>query len=535
MSQTRIEAMWRTLTNPFNVLDKSDIITSHVSGRSADITEIITGGQSAIVLAGTSGIGKSALIHYLQRLPDSEWTWRDELIELTDQLKLNDIHFVQVDLRSLEGIEQKEIFLSTFVEQCTIALNRRYLRDKQPGFVDLNLKGLRELLRSISREVPHARYFLMLDAIERLGWHNLPSFPLESTAETEQERGIALLDHCGAIRTLVDLIDEFRMFGVILSIESLPRPKIADQFKHVSADLARFKTITLQTFTWEDTTKFLAQRPESFGTDWAKLFSTLGGDYIFSRSEQEWLRKHAGTHPYLIQQFCFYTFHLKQQFASIDGRWTELQEEHKDQLLERISEFLNTFLASTWKRLHEAILKGRPETKSKFDEFISLISQKQADDVIDRAFWDYLGAELRYILYSEGIVRYDLYQPIHFPGATLSNYLAQKASERNEQPLAPLISSGRILVVKEPGNPQVQISLSELEYKLFKTLLLHPKRCTEEELMIGAWGMKINRPVFTQRMHQLRKKLKGTSETDIIENRYGGIYTLNNAEWLYLE
>lgn len=534
MSESRIEGTWRTLPNPFNILDKSDIITSHVSGRSADIIEIITGGQSAIVLAGAPGIGKSALIHYLKRLPDSEWSWRNELIDLSDQLKLNDIHFVQVDLRPLEGIGQKDNFLSSFVEQCTIAL-QGYMRDKQSTLVEPDLKGLLGLLRSISREVPHARYFLMLDAIERLGWHILPSFPLESTAETEQERGIALLDHCGAIRTLVDLIDEFRTFGVILSIDSLPRPKIDDQFKHVSADLARFKTITLQTFTLEDTTKFLAQEPENFGTGWAKLFNGLGGDYIFSRSEQEWLRKHAGTHPYLIQQFCFYTFHLKQQFASINGTWTELLDEQKDQLIERISEFLNTFLASTWKRLHEAIVKGRQETKSKFDEFIRLLSQKQANEVLDRAFWDYLGPELRYILYSEGIVRYDLSQPIHFPGATLSNYLVQKANESIELPVVPPVGGGRNLLVKEPGNSQVQISLSELEYKLFKTLLLHPKRCTEEELMVGAWGMKINRPVFTQRMHQLRKKLKGTSETDIIENRYGGIYTINNPEWLYLE
>ncbi len=521
MSETRSEAMWRTLSNPFNVLDKSDIITSHVSGRSADITEIITGGQSAIVLAGASGIGKSALIHYLQRLPDSEWSWRDELIDLSDQLKLDDMNFVQVDLRPLEGIEQKDKFLSTFVEQCAIALHRRYIQDKQPASVELDLKGLRELLRTISRETLRARYFLMLDSIERLGWLNLPSFPLEeSTAETEQERGIALLDHCGAIRTLVDLIDEFRTFGVILSIESLPRPKIADQFKHVSADLARFNTMTLQTFTWEDTTKFLAQ---------------VGGDYIFSRSEQEWLRKQAGTHPYLIQQFCFYTFHLKQQFASINGAWTELQEEHKDQLIERISELLNTFLASIWKRLHEAIDKGRPETKNKFYEFINLLAQKQAEDVIDRTFWDYLGAELRYILYSEGILRYDLFRPIHFPGSTLSRYLAQKAYEGNEQPLATITASGRILIVKQPENPQVQISVSELEYRLLKTLLQHPNRCTEEELIMGAWGKKIDRSVFAQRIHQLRKKLKGTRETDFIENRYGGIYTLNNADWLYLD
>ena len=534
MSETHNEAAWRTLPNPFNVMDKSEIITSHVSGRSTDIAEIITGGQSAIILAGAPHMGKTALIRYLQRSSDITWSWRKELLDLRDRMNLENIHFMQVDLTPLEGIENVNELLRSFLKQSALALQQVYLQG-EPSSVELNVKGLRELLRSMSRETPDARYFLMLNSIERLGWPDMPSFPQQSKAQTPQERGIALLDHCGAVRVLVDLIDEFRTFGVILSIESLPRPKIDDQFTHVSADLARFTTMTLQNFTWDDTAKFLAQEPENFGTDWAKFFSTLGGNEIFSSSEQAWLRQQAGTHPYLIQQFCLYTFHLKQQYASIHGIWSELQEKDKDQLIERFSELLNTFLASIWKRLQEAMSKAKPETKSKFYEFISVLSQKQANDVIDPKFWDYLAAELRYILYSEGIVRYDLYHPIHFPGFTLSNYLAQKAYEGNEQPLAPITGSSRILNVKQPGNPPLQISLSELEYRLLKTLLRHPKRCTEEELMIGAWSTKINRPVFTQRMHQLRKKLKGSGETDFIENRYGGIYTLNNPEWLYLE
>jgi DNA-binding winged helix-turn-helix (wHTH) protein len=527
------EDTWQTLPNPFSVLDTSEIIKSHVSGRSTDITEIITGGQSAIILAGAPNIGKTALIRYLQRSPDSVRSWRDELTALPDQLNPDEIHFVQINLTPLEGIDQKERLLTEFADQCVIALKRVFTLDRFQSSVDSGVRGLRELLRNMSRETPTARYFLMLDAIERLAWPDLPTFPLKSKAQTNQERALALLDHCGAISTLVDLIDEFRIFGVIISIGSLPRPKIDDQFIHVSADLARFRTITLQTFTWNDSIKFLAQSPEDFGTNWASMFKMLGGNYIFSSAEQEWLIEQAGTHPYLIQQFCFHAFHFKQQFAHMHGSWSDLQIIDKDQLVERITGLLNTFLTSIWKRLREAIDNSTVETRSKFKEFVSLLSQKEAGKVIDFEFWDQLGVELRYVLSSEGILRYDLFQPIHFPGATLSRYLAQKANEIIVK--QPSSLAGRYLVIRQPGNIPLQLSLSELEYRLLKTLSQHPNHCTEEELMRGAWGNKINRPVFTQRMHQLRKKLRDHTDSDFIENRYGGIYSLNKPEQLYLE
>ncbi len=51
--------------------------------------------------------------------------------------------------------------------------------------------------------------------------------------------------------------------------------------------------------------------------------------------------------------------------------------------------------------------------------------------------------------------------------------------------------------------------------------------------MQAGWGRPIDRSVFTQRMHHLRKKLrKYTGDEDIIENRYGGKYLLSQPEWL---
>ncbi len=548
MSENYYVPDWLTLQNPFskiskqvilasNVrreLDTSEAIIGRVSGRRTDITRIIMDEQSAIFLVGTPNIGKSMLIRYLQQHPNTGWSWLDEFADLRGQLKLEDFHFVQIDLTPLEGIEKSDELYALFVQQCTKALYYAHQSDPQ-SIPDLYvLKDLRRLLRTINCETPGARYFLMLDAVERLGMLGMQSFPLGgSNAQTPQVRGLALLDRCGAIHTLVELIDEFSVFGVILSIESLPRPKIDDQFHHISLDLARFTTMTLQAFTWEETIRLLSQEPENFGASWAKIFKALGGPNIFTRSEQEWLRQQAGTHPYLLHQFCLHTFRFKQEYASIHGNWPELQEREKAQLSESINESLSSFLANAWQRLEDVINKSDQKTKSSFYEFISLLGSKQADDEIDPTLWYELGPELRYILYSEGIVRYDRLQPIHFPGYILSRYLIQRAN--SAQSTLPASTTGRNLTISRPGEQSVLVSLSELEYRLLKTLTQHPERCKEEVLMKGAWGMLIERSRFTQRLHQLRRKLKEQGVgTEIIENSYGGFYSLNHPEWIDL-
>ncbi len=540
---------WLALQNPFSMISKQMIssfiskndpimpeyIVGHVSGRSVDITRIIMNEQSAIFLVGTPNIGKSTLIRYLRNVPAAEWSWRNELADLQGQLNLGDIHFVQIDLTPLEGIEKSDDLFSSFVTQCTKALYEAYQPDSRTVNDHYDLKELRSLLRLINRETPDARYIFMLDAVERLGMYGMPTPELVDTkAQTPQERGLALLDRCNAIRTLVDLIDEFTVFGVLLSIESLPRPKIDDQFHHISWDLARFTTMTLQAFTWEDTVKFLSQEPENFGAKWSKMFKSLGGHYIFSRSEQDWLLLQAGTHPYLLHQYCLYTFRFKQEYASIHNIWPELHDREKNQLSESINENLSPFLAHIWQRLEEVLNKSGQSTKDRYYEFIDLLKNKQATDEVDPTTWYDLGYELRYILYSEGIVRYDRLQTIHFPGSILSRYLIQKANRR--QIVSQLPVTSKVLTINQPEGPSVSISLSELEYRLLKTLMQHPERCKDEELMKGAWGMLIDRPRFTQRMHQLRRKLKEQGlGSEIIENTYGGFYSLKHPEWLRLD
>jgi hypothetical protein len=526
---------WQTLSNPFPHTDTSEVMLGHATGRSTDILSIITGAQSAFILTGAPLIGKTALIRYLKGAPGDEWNWRQEekLAALRSQMDLDQIYFVQINLTPLESSESVNKMLGLFVAECMQALSQIYRSDQQDqSALSREVKALRERLREISREHPQARFFVLLDAIERLDRPDV-SFPeLENSgAQTPQERAIALLNHCGAIRTLVDLIDEFSNFGVILSIRSLPRPNIADQFLHISADLARFTTTTLQCFTWKDTIAFLAQQPEDFGKDWAKAFRDLGGESIFTTGEQRWILEQAGTHPYLLQQFCFHTFYFKQMSANLHRCWSELQENDKKQIVELVNERISTFLTRLWKRLEEAVDKGSPETRNNFYEFISTLAQRRTDEEILPATWDGLGRELRYILSNEGVIRHDHFQPVYHPGATMRNYLAQKARENNLTTLR-----GFWLAIVRPGSQQERLSLSELEYRLIKTLLQHPKRCTEEALMKGAWGKPIERSTFTQRMHHLRKKLKDQcGDIEMITNHYGGLYSLNHPDWLHLE
>ncbi len=536
MLETTFEHTWDMLPNPFQKHPGTgEMITSHVSGRSADIQEIVTGGQSAIILLGAPNIGKKTLIRYLQRPPESDWSWRDELEDLREPLNLNDIHFVRIDLTPLEGIDDIESLLAPFIVQCTTALQSVWR-----GYTDVHTdqKGLRDILRRMTRESPDVRYFMILEKLERLQMPDMHP----TKAQTTQERGLALLDDCGAFRLLVDLLDEFLQLGVILSMESLPSPRIGNQFRHVSADLARFRTMTLQVFTQRETQQFLAQLPEDFGVEWARQFRNVGGSEIFTEGEQSWLYKQVGTHPYLLQQLCLHTFNIKRKSALKHEAWSDLQKNDKDQLLENVTKELSIFLDSTWKRVKESLSTSSQETRDKFYNFIAESRGKSASDEVDPEIWKQLGLELRYILNSEGIVRYDLLQPIYYPGFMLLTYLAQKVQEQDQstkfamlpQPQS-ITSNANELIITLPDKQPVNLELSLLEFHLIRTLLQHPRRCTEEELMKATWGKIIGKQVFTQRMHHLRKKLREhTGGEEVIENRYGGYYLLNHAEWFHL-
>lgn len=247
---------WRTLFNPFSPGDMPG--TGRVSGRSTDIRNLIANQQSAIILSGSPRVGKTAFVRYLKGVSSVGWSWRDEvsLHDLREQFALGQLYFTQIDLTTLENAQSAQELLTAFVAECKRSLDTPYDGEKLPS-LSHDIKGLRSLLRYYAREFPEARYFVMLDAVERLARLDMTIPELEgSLAQTPQERGIALLNHCGAIRVLVDLIDEFANFGVIFSIQSLARPRPTDQFIHVSADLARFTTTVLQCLTHTDALAF---------------------------------------------------------------------------------------------------------------------------------------------------------------------------------------------------------------------------------------------------------------------------------------
>lgn len=530
------ESGWKLLRNPFQALPESgEIITGHISGRKVDIQEIVIGGQNAIIVAGAPHIGKTSLLRYLLRPATARWSWRDELEELRPYLKLDEVSFAQIDLAKLEGFTDANDLLIPFIAQCIAALQSTW---PQVTGTYSGLKGLRELLRYMSHEYPDACYFAMLDNIERLQGPDMPSLKEITKAETPQERGLALLDDIGAFRVLVDLLDEFPQFGVILAIESLPSPRISNQFTHVSADLARFRTMTLQAFTREDTLRFLAQDIESFGDGWARQFREVGGNVLFSPEAQRWLYESAGSHPYLLQQFCFHTFHFKCEYALRHGSWSDLPKDEREQLIERVSERVSTFLDRTWKRIRASLDACSPETKEKFYDFITGSKGKSADEEIDPTTWNRLGSELRYILYSEGIVRYDPLQSVYYPGSLLLNYLAQKAEE-HVKALRPAMvfrsqttSNTNELVITLPDKQPQHLELSSLEYALMQTLLHQPGKCSEEALMRAAWGKITSKQVLTQRIFHLRKKLRDAWDgEEMIENIYGGFYALKHPEW----
>ncbi len=220
------------------------------------------------------------------------------------------------------------------------------------------------------------------------------------------------------------------------------------------------------------------------------------------------------------------------------GSWTELQNNEREQLLERASERVSTFLDSTWKRIRASLEVSSPETREKFYNFIVGSKGQSASEEVEPATWNRLGPELRYILYSEGIVRYDPLQPIHYPGSLLWNYLAQRVEELDKAirptilPRFQATSSGNELIITLPDMQPHHLELSSLEYALIQTLLHQPGKCSEEALMRAAWGKITGKQVLTQRIFHLRKKLRDAcAGEEMIENIYGGFYALKHPEW----
>jgi hypothetical protein len=534
---------WETLSNPFRLIDTNRVITGHVSGRNTDIRNIITGNQSAIILTGAPLIGKTILIRHLHEIYQeqsitSAWSWRDEsgLAILRQTINLDQRYFVQIDLTSLSQFSQLNGIYQAFIKICIETLQQIHQLENATNLT--GLKGLREMLRAMIHRYPEARYFIMLDAIERFLPEEIQfSEATKSAVQTPQEHALSVLNHSGIIRVLVDLLDEFPNFGVILSIASLPRPSMIDQFVHVSADLARFTTTILQCFTWNDTEAFLAQKPEDFGENWSQAFRNLGGDEIFTAREREWIREQAGTHPYILHQLCWRMFHFKQIAASHHQRWSESTENLQRDLIESVNERITPFLSLHWKRLQDVLDKSTSDTNNIFHSFITSFKYKQAEETISETHWDGAGKELRYILANEGLLRSDPLRPIHYPGAILRNYLLQRTQPAPQiQKVGTSTPHGYWLTIKLPEQPRERLQLSALEYSLLKILLQYPDKCSEEELMKAAWGKTIEKARFTQRLHQLRKKLKEHSQNnELITNQYGGQYSLKHAEWLHLE
>jgi Transcriptional regulatory protein, C terminal len=555
MSNTLSSSPWSTLPNPFlrskvaqPLLydgDAPEIVSGYVSGRVPDILEIIDKRQSAFILQGAPHIGKSTLIKYLQS-PSPEWSWRDEVLALQPNeiaqadIHLDSIHFVQIDLSLLETrlIENLSVY---FEQECVRKIHEVYQSNRKAFPIELKTGGLRELIREITKQQPNARYFVMLDTIERLGRLGVQLLGEEVEQQVPRDRGLAILAQANILAKLVELNEEFPTFGAILSVDTLPSPDIHHQFSHVhpnvSPYLARFEPITLKTLTLESAQQFLQQGPESCGSSWAKRFHASHAKYIFSQEEQIWLLEQAGTHLYLLQHFCFRAFKIKQRELDVQGKWPSLGENSKIYVVEKVNEQLSTFFMDLWNRLQEAFASSSQPQEIR-NKFRSFLIASEPNKMINTKMWDQLGSKIRYILKNEGTVCFDQFERVHYPGAILLDYLRQKVLDDKNYSVLSTASplKGFWLTITCPGSTPKQLSLSEREYGIMYTLLQHTEPCTQETLMIGAWGRIIDRPAFTQRIYHLRRKLKdGCNQTDVIKNSYGGSYLLHHPEWFHLE
>lgn len=571
-----------TFPNPFMQSGTDQGILGQVSGRASDIIQMIAGSQNAIILAGAPRIGKTTLVRYLcSQHKDGYWPWRKELEQLgvADFLMLEDVYFVQVHIKPLNEqnianmMKNPDKLLIPFIYDCYQAISAVLVSTAYQSLTppvtahttdtpqqEGSLQAWYDRLDTLLFEHSNKRFFVVLDALDRLALSQLEFSGIAKTsAETKTEQGLAVLDKTGIIRLLVDLIDTHGNFGAIFSLDSLPRTRKTEQLSQVSADLARFAFTMLQIFPMEEAQRILSQQPEAFGEKWASDFRKLRtqiaphaalavspDEQIFTREEQAWLLRQAGTHPYLLQQCCLQLFYYKQEYSNtsmatrdMDAFWPVVikadgspeEQQHRKALEEAMYESFSPFFSGLWKRLQEALEHGSAETRMQFYEFVEFLHAHPTEMTLPLNQWTHWNNETRYLLCAEGIVRYEVFKKIYLPGQLLRNYLIQQVREVNTGQ-----TKGYWVVIARPDAQEEQVSLSELEYRLLKTLLQNPKRCSEDELMKGAWGQVTERSTLMQRIYHLRRKLKErTDNQDLIVNHYGGQYSLTHPEWLRLD
>src|SRR5947209_17479181 len=120
-------------------------------------------------------------------------------------------------------------------------------------------------------------------------------------------------------------------------------------------------------------------------------------------------------------------FSFKQLRAERYDQWADIETEDKPYLIEQVKTQIITFLNRVWKRLQAALetidTDNKADMKEKFYTLIDSLAGKKANETFTTEAWNKLETEIQYILSNEGIIRYDHFQPVHYPGALLTGYL----------------------------------------------------------------------------------------------------------------
>jgi len=228
-------------------------------------------------------------------------------------------------------------------------------------------------------------------------------------------------------------------------------------------------------------------------------------------------------HPYLLQGLCYLAFEAHREHWEETHCWEPLTAREREEVAHTARQVFSLVCARIGKRIARRVWPKEPEADLLLRLARALSPRRGAP----------LEPELREHLWNEGL----LVSPHGRPCELFVSCISHGSERTTAGVTAPVTPTPPLAVV--PGRVRLRAStgewrivrLSPLEYRLLAALKhAAGTEVSREALMDAGWNEPVSLSTFSQRLHQLRRKLRDVLGDDCIENTYGSGYRLNDLQ-----
>jgi hypothetical protein len=492
--------------NPYEAVGKP-AQPEHFVGRLEALRHLLRVLPSIVGITGPEYIGRTSLLRFLND-PRAYDRWQRTVPNPTAArqvvAQLRQWRFFYLDLRRFLTTNDTQERSYEFLRALDRAL-RQFLHEPGiDGDTPATTEGTFDLVRRIRRNLStgplaEQQVCLLLDSADLL-MRNSPAC---------QRNPEHWLGNTSIPTTVALLVETAPNFGVVLAATQ----SAIDQreLSSISPVWARMVPMRLGPLTAEEARVLVALTPDD-APAWQR----------FSPEEQDWLLEQAGTHPYLLQGLCYLMFEAHHDHREATGQWEPLTDAEREEVLHMAHHTFDSICLRIGKEIAQRIWPKEPEVDLLHKLARTLIAHHNMATEYD----------LRDALKGYGLLVPYQSRPCELFVASVSRNaeFSRAAAPTVAPPPPPAVAAGRIRVRMPDGAWRV-VRLSPLEYRLLAALKrAGSAEVSREALMTAGWGQPVSLSTFSQRLHQLRRKLHDVLGADCIENTYGSGYRLEDSQ-----